>query len=532
MSPPAGRGLSRAAWSGRQARGHLVASHSLVATSAYQPEPQSAAAARHFVRQTLVSWQGSGHCQGQEDLVDDAVLLTSELVTNAVVHAGTSVQVTCRLADEAVEIAVVDHRPAQLIPDEPQEVTLPMESTNGRGLQMPAELASSWGVTYARTSKAVWFRMGLGVGESEEAARCESAALMAAASGAGAVPPPRARANLAGVGYEDLLRSVVQTARAASGADAAYLMIAGDDGGIRVRAAAGASLPPAAAGLVPVTALSMVTVPLVAGGRVTGILAIADTEPDRFRERDVSRLQRLADTSAPSLECARLDELERAAQERARFLAEAEDLLTASLDRAQVLALATQLAIANLAPWCAVLLADGHAAPRLAHVSHANSARTAALDWLLRRAAVPAAPEPASSAPQARGWRWRLTVPAQADADRAGRASGTTAAGRGSDTGARAGTGSAPPGAAELAAGQAWCFPLITAGRRLGLLVIGGPRGGRLPAEVAELADGLARQVAAALDRACRRAVGDSGRSGDDLGLPAGDMSAIVLRSC
>jgi GAF domain-containing protein/anti-sigma regulatory factor (Ser/Thr protein kinase) len=511
-----------------------VALHSLVATSAYQPEPQSASAARHFVRQTLVSWQGSGHCQGHEDLVDDAVLLTSELVTNAVVHAGTSVHVTCRLADEAVEIAVVDHRPAQLIPDEPQEMTLPKESTNGRGLQLPAELASSWGVTYARTSKAVWFRMGLGVGESEEAARCDSSALLAAASGADAGPPPPARANLAGVGYEDLLRSVVQTARAASGADAAYLMIAGDDGEMRVRAAAGAALPKAAAGLVrlPVTALSMVTVPLVAGGRVTGILAIAGTEPDRFRERDVSRLQRLADTSAPALECARRDELDRAAQERARFLAEAEDLLMASLDRAQVLALATQLAIANLAPWCAVLLADGHAAPRLAHVSHANSARTAALDWLLRRAAVPAAPEPASSAPRARGWRWRLTLPAPADADRAGRAAGTAAARHDSDTGARAGAGSAPPGAAELAADQAWCFPLITAGRQLGLLVIGGPRGGRLPAEVAELADGLARRVAAALDRAGRMAVGDSGRAGSDLGLAAGDMPAVVLRSC
>jgi anti-sigma regulatory factor (Ser/Thr protein kinase) len=142
----------------------VVGLDSLVATSAYLPEPQSAAAARHFVRETLRSWQCSGYCGGQDGLVDDAVLLTSELVTNAVVHAGTSVQVTCRLTDEAVEIAVADHRPARLIPDEPQETAVSPDSTNGRGLQRPSELASCWGVTYARTSKVVWFRMAVGSG--------------------------------------------------------------------------------------------------------------------------------------------------------------------------------------------------------------------------------------------------------------------------------------------------------------------------------------------------------------------------------
>jgi len=35
------------------------------------------------------------------------------------------------------------------------------ERTNGRGLLLPAALASSWGVSYARTAKAVWFRMAL-----------------------------------------------------------------------------------------------------------------------------------------------------------------------------------------------------------------------------------------------------------------------------------------------------------------------------------------------------------------------------------
>jgi len=62
----------------------------LVAAAAFEPEPTAAAAARRFVRETLNSWQLSG----RDDIVADAVLLTSELVTNAVVHAGTSVQLT------------------------------------------------------------------------------------------------------------------------------------------------------------------------------------------------------------------------------------------------------------------------------------------------------------------------------------------------------------------------------------------------------------------------------------------------------
>ena len=71
----------------------------LVATAAYQPEPTAAAAARRFVRDTLQSWLVSDAAADGHGLVDDAVLLTSELVTNAVVHAGTAVEVTCRLQD-------------------------------------------------------------------------------------------------------------------------------------------------------------------------------------------------------------------------------------------------------------------------------------------------------------------------------------------------------------------------------------------------------------------------------------------------
>ena len=149
---------------------YLEARDDLVATAAYQPVPAAAAAARRFVRDTLCSWELAGEHglsrderAEQDALVDDAVLLTSELVTNAVLHAGTPVQVTCRLlgdlSDGAVEIAVLDRRPAQIRPDRPHTAAEAAERTNGRGLQLPSELASAWGVTYARAAKAVWFRL-------------------------------------------------------------------------------------------------------------------------------------------------------------------------------------------------------------------------------------------------------------------------------------------------------------------------------------------------------------------------------------
>jgi anti-sigma regulatory factor (Ser/Thr protein kinase) len=144
---------------------YVEARDDLVATAAYQPVPAAAAAARRFVRDTLQSWELTGVSGGQDALVDDAVLLTSELVTNAVLHAGTPVQVTCRLlGDEpggTVEIAVLDRQPAQLHPGPPHTPAEAAERTSGRGLQLPGELASAWGVTYAHAAKAVWFRLGL-----------------------------------------------------------------------------------------------------------------------------------------------------------------------------------------------------------------------------------------------------------------------------------------------------------------------------------------------------------------------------------
>ncbi|KMS67038.1 protein phosphatase [Streptomyces viridochromogenes] len=123
----------------------------------------SPGSARTVVRNALTEWAASG-LPGTEHLtdrlVDDAVVVVSELVTNAVVHAGTDVELTCRLEDGtgALVVEVLDHHPSRAPRD--GEIEAPYETPEyGRGLRLVSRLAESWGVTYRTGSKTVWARL-------------------------------------------------------------------------------------------------------------------------------------------------------------------------------------------------------------------------------------------------------------------------------------------------------------------------------------------------------------------------------------
>ncbi|WRZ90180.1 SpoIIE family protein phosphatase [Streptomyces sp. NBC_01007] len=125
------------------------------AAASFEPVGRSVATARSFVRDTLQGW-------GFADIVDDAVVLTSELVTNAVVHAGTSADVLCLRSDDGVRIEVADHYPEREIPLQATAVSMGSpDREGGRGLQLCAALAGRWGVDYTPTHKQVWFQLDL-----------------------------------------------------------------------------------------------------------------------------------------------------------------------------------------------------------------------------------------------------------------------------------------------------------------------------------------------------------------------------------
>ncbi|MDQ0583847.1 SpoIIE family protein phosphatase [Streptomyces rishiriensis] len=125
------------------------------AAASFEPVGRSVATARSFVRDTLQGW-------GFSDIIDDAVVLTSELVTNAVVHAGTHADVLCLRSADGVRVEVSDRYPEREIPLQGSLATMGSpDREGGRGLQLCAAIAGRWGVEYTPTHKQVWFQLDL-----------------------------------------------------------------------------------------------------------------------------------------------------------------------------------------------------------------------------------------------------------------------------------------------------------------------------------------------------------------------------------
>ncbi|MFI7085556.1 ATP-binding protein [Streptomyces anulatus] len=109
--------------------------------------------ARHLVRLALDVW-------GLTAVQDDAELVVSELLTNAVLHArrGDSVRATVtRLEEGRVRIAVVD-----LSKDRPTPRDAGGDEESGRGLEIVETLSGGqWGVDLLPWGKRVWATLGL-----------------------------------------------------------------------------------------------------------------------------------------------------------------------------------------------------------------------------------------------------------------------------------------------------------------------------------------------------------------------------------
>jgi anti-sigma regulatory factor (Ser/Thr protein kinase) len=109
------------------------------------PHPASVGRARRFVRDQL-------DAIGVADPGAGAELVVSELVTNAVIHAGTNVTVRVVRAGAGARVEVTDGSSVM-----PGLRVVDSRSSSGRGLTLVEHFARQWGAEPTASGKVVWF---------------------------------------------------------------------------------------------------------------------------------------------------------------------------------------------------------------------------------------------------------------------------------------------------------------------------------------------------------------------------------------
>jgi anti-sigma regulatory factor (Ser/Thr protein kinase) len=116
----------------------------------FPAEPGAVRTARAAVRGRLAAWQ-------LDSLGDIAVLLVSELVTNALRHATGPIGVRLVRPDDLGGVLRVEV--SDPLPDLPRERAARPEDESGRGLQLVASSARRWGTRPGDSGKTVWFEL-------------------------------------------------------------------------------------------------------------------------------------------------------------------------------------------------------------------------------------------------------------------------------------------------------------------------------------------------------------------------------------
>ena len=118
--------------------------------------PREVSRARRALARALTAWGWTG------DAVDVAVLLTSELVTNAIRHGAAPVRLSAGLLHLAVlRVEVHDSTVPSDDPDDLAVRHAADDDEGGRGLQLVDVLADTWGWRPAEAGgKRVWFELG------------------------------------------------------------------------------------------------------------------------------------------------------------------------------------------------------------------------------------------------------------------------------------------------------------------------------------------------------------------------------------
>lgn len=333
-----------------------------------------------------------GGVEPSGELMDDVILLASELFENAVLHAGTVFDVEVRVDPGEIFVGVRDRGvgPLEQYLAEPRK-RYGRAASHGRGLLLLQRMASSWGTRHdVDGSHQVWFvitRTDQPAVQPAPAAAADPVELSEPA--AAPAPPPRRRAGdgiepLVGAAWSDTekLRWLLRVpAHPGGGLDlhiliaelarrlrelvgAAGVTVEADDGGgagFRELARDGASPETAAPGTV-------LDVPLPLSTPLRGILRLVSVPESTALELAEVAAQRIA----LAVESEWLRGAERRRQTWLTYLADTSELLGQSLDVGLTVTVIPHVAVPRLGEWCAVYLPGPTGKPRLAAVSHAD----------------------------------------------------------------------------------------------------------------------------------------------------------------
>lgn len=343
------------------------------------------AAARAVVRSVLEEAK-------LEELLDAALLLTTELSTNAVVHAGTDLDLEVVADRRGVTVTVIDdargviqgvnERTGPRLPRVGAQLSLADLSERGRGLLLVDHFANRWGTTHYDSGKGVWFRLNRR-GEPEPADAITELTQLAATGPGADVPTTDTSAlnallEIAQDPYADdpisdfahaLLARLVELVGAGGGLVRCDL---GEGDGMLVLARYGRAPRPDAPTL---------RVPLELGGGASGELVL--DVPSTAFVRPLAAL--VAERLTLALENDRLRRAERRRQSWLTFLAEASELLAQSLDVELTMALIPQLVVPRLGQWSAVHTTDSWGRLQLEAAAHADEDSLSELHSILQQ---------------------------------------------------------------------------------------------------------------------------------------------------
>ena len=325
------------------------------------------AAARALVRSVLED-------AGLDTLLNEALLLTTELSTNAVVHANTELDIEVSADHLGLTVTVTDFAPGPVeqlaVGPRNESVDIGEVAERGRGLLLVDHFASRWGTVHEGTGKGVWFRL-----ERHAVPEPTTAVVPASNVVEGGLPSVGALTALLQINPErqtdealaefatDLLSRLARLTGAAGGV---VRLDRGDGAGRQLLARYGRQ---------PRDDADTIRVPLAVHRPYSGELEL-DAAPTGYAQPLATIV---AERFSLHLENDRLRRTDLRRQTWLTFLAEASELLAQSLDVNLTMALIPQLVVPRLGQWCAVHTTDNWGRLQLAAATHADESALAQL---------------------------------------------------------------------------------------------------------------------------------------------------------